>query len=110
MRGSGLPCGKGATAPIPGPRATCLTQEPLRVGDRVSLSSDGTLNPSGVRFGSSEIYNIGTHFPLLLKFFSSNPGRKEGRGVLGGLRACFSKPQLLAQLCPICLSCEKGHL
>ena len=25
----------------------------------MSLSSDGTLNPSGVRFGSAEIYNIG---------------------------------------------------
>lgn len=28
-----------------------------------SLSSDGTLNPNGVRFGSSEIYNIGTCVP-----------------------------------------------
>lgn len=27
------------------------------------LSSDGTLNPNGVRFGSSEIYNIGTPRP-----------------------------------------------
>ena len=27
-----------------------------------SLCSDGTLNPSGVRFGSAEIYNIGKKF------------------------------------------------
>lgn len=29
----------------------------------LSLLSDGTLNPNGVRFGSSEIYNIGTGRP-----------------------------------------------
>ena len=27
--------------------------------------SDGTLNPSGVRFGSSELYNIMTNFPTV---------------------------------------------
>ena len=31
----------------------------LLVFDAVYLCSDGTLNPSGVRFGSAEIYNIG---------------------------------------------------
>lgn len=36
-----------------------LTRELLRVHGLVFLSSDGTLNPKGVRFGSSEIYNIG---------------------------------------------------
>lgn len=50
--------GKGVAA-TPGPPAMRLTLEPLRVHDPVSLSSDGTLNPNGVRFGSSEIYNVG---------------------------------------------------
>lgn len=59
MRGPVLPCEKGVTAPAPHPCVTCLTQELLCVLDLVSLSSDGTLNPNGVRFGSSEIYNIG---------------------------------------------------
>jgi acyl-coenzyme A synthetase/AMP-(fatty) acid ligase len=27
--------------------------------------SDGTLNPSGVRFGSSELYNIMANFPTV---------------------------------------------
>lgn len=30
-----------------------------------SLSSDGTLKTNGVRFGSSEIYSIGTQFLFL---------------------------------------------
>lgn len=34
--------------------------------------SDGTLNPSGVRFGSAEIYNIGKnlilHFHMIIQF------------------------------------------
>lgn len=48
------------------------------VRDLVSLSSDGTLNPNGVRFGSSEIYNIGMYF-----LFSSNYSQviQEGRRV-----------------------------
>ena len=29
----------------------------------IILRSDGTLNPSGVRFGSAEIYNIVEQFP-----------------------------------------------
>lgn len=58
---------------------TGLTLEPPCVHDLFFLCSDGTLNPNGVRFGSSEIYNIGEHFP-----FSWNnsqviqEGRKEG--------------------------------
>ena len=30
------------------------------------LCSDGTLNPSGVRFGSAEIYNIGKGLSLVI--------------------------------------------
>ena len=30
------------------------------------LTSDGTLNPHGVRFGSAEVYNVGEQFKLYL--------------------------------------------
>lgn len=69
-------CGKGVTVLQPPQLAS---HEPLCVHDLFFLCSDGTLNPNGVRFGSSEIYNIGEHFP-----FSWNnsqviqEGRKEG--------------------------------
>ena len=34
------------------------------------ITSDGTLNPSGVRFGSAEIYNAGEHFSLIFCSFN----------------------------------------
>uniref|UniRef100_A0A452SYE2 Acetoacetyl-CoA synthetase n=1 Tax=Ursus maritimus TaxID=29073 RepID=A0A452SYE2_URSMA len=59
--------------------------------------SDGTLNPNGVRFGSSEIYNIGMYF-----LFSSNYSQviQEGRRVrLTGLReSAHSPPDVVAQV------------
>lgn len=73
---AGWCCGKGVTVLQP-PQLASLRSH--RVHDLVFLCSDGTLNPNGVRFGSSEIYNIGEHFP-----FSWNnsqviqEGRKEG--------------------------------
>ena len=32
----------------------------------IIIRSDGTLNPSGVRFGSAEIYNIVEQFPEVI--------------------------------------------
>ena len=56
-----MACCRGKGVTVPGAPATGLTLEPPCAHDLVSLSSDGTLNPNGVRFGSSEIYNIGEH-------------------------------------------------
>lgn len=88
IRRGDAPCGKG----VPTTRASLLhaslhagappdtpRSEPLRVHAHVSLPSDGTLNPNGVRFGSSEIYNIGRRLPLHGR--CQVPGRE---GVLAG--------------------------
>lgn len=64
-----------------------------------SLSSDGTLNPNGVRFGSSEIYNIGMRSPSP-QSLSGYPGR---RGPGGHPEGCLPQTHLLAELRPISL-------
>ena len=51
----------GTMQPIAGPFVNpfVLDLYSEHVPSHVRLHSDGTLNPNGVRFGSSEIYNIG---------------------------------------------------
>lgn len=52
------------------------------------LCSDGTLNPNGVRFGSSEIYNIGSCMsPAVLPRVQGGPQRAgEGGHPCSGVR------------------------
>lgn len=70
--------GRGNGVTVPGAPATGLTLEPPHVHDLVSLSSDSTLNPNGVRFGSSEIYNIGERSPLSRHYSQVIQERRKG--------------------------------
>lgn len=61
------------------PSATRLARALLCVHNLVFVGSDGTLNPNGVRFGSSEIYNIGMQSPFL-PVIARSPGKGRGPG------------------------------